>query len=82
MLNYTIGAVRKTKKSTAKTKATPAKKKSASNCSNAGYSLKVRRNSRAGAILAMCKAVSEGKKLSPAAMKKYKVTKADLRRRK
>lgn len=82
MLNYTIGAVRKTKKTTAKKKATPARKKSSANCSAAGFSLKVRRTKRAGAILAMCKAVAEGKKLSPAAIKKYKVTKADLRKRK
>jgi hypothetical protein len=38
--------------------------------------------SRGGAILAMCKAVSEGKNLSAKAIKKYKVTKADLRKRK
>jgi hypothetical protein len=85
MLNYTIGAVRK-KKTTAKKKATTRKPKVSLNCSTAGYNLKVvprsRAGSRGGAILAMCKAVSEGKNLSAKAIKKYKVTKADLRKRK
>lgn len=84
MLNYTIGAVRKTKKSTAK------KRKGLPNvtptCRAAGSNARAGRSARArstgAAILAMCKAVGEGKKLSAKATKKYKVTKANLRKRK
>lgn len=79
MLNYTIGAVRRTKKSTTKRKSTPKVKPA---CSAAGSLWKRKGSSRGAAVLAMCKAVGEGKKLSAKAMKKYKVTKTDLRKRK
>ena len=79
MLNYTIGAVRKTAKRKGRKGVTPTCRAAGSK-RKTGRTEKVR--STASAILAMCKAVAEGKKLSPAATKRYKVTRAALRKRK
>jgi hypothetical protein len=82
MLNYTIGAVRK-KKSTAKSKGLP---NVTPTCRKAGSSTKAGKSKKArstgAGILAMCKAVAEGKNLSARAKKKYSVTKVNLKKRK
>lgn len=79
MLNYTIGAVRSTAKRKGRKGVTPTCRAAGSK-RRTGKTERIRSN--ASAILAMCKAVGEGKKLSAKATKKYKVTRAALRKRK